>query len=91
MAHITSSLERYGAKTFGSLERQTDRLQRFVEAQNNQFARELQQESELEQGIRERIVRKTNDSLKVTIYDHEYGLRLLCQAIENGHVTTKRG
>jgi hypothetical protein len=43
--HVNAALENYGAKTFGSLPRRLERLQRFNDIQNKQYAAEIRQEN----------------------------------------------
>lgn len=90
---INQALERYGAKTFGSLARRTERLQRFNDIQNKSYAAEIRQETNV-----------VWPALTITVENNpppRYALRsttraaqdllALSRAIENGHVTTRRG
>jgi hypothetical protein len=95
-AHVTTALENYGAKTFGSLPRRLQRLQRFNDVQNKKFAAEIQQENERAQAdvvwpaltiTRENSPRYNLRSTTRAAQDLLY----LSRAIENGHVTTRRG
>lgn len=104
---ITHSLESFGAKTFGSLDRRQERLQRFIDLQNKKYAKEIQQEEartnvreEQEEHINKRVKELRQDvevPTATSVYnlrsrsDPEYGLKLLIRAIENGYVTTRRG
>jgi hypothetical protein len=42
---VNNALETYGAKTFGSLPRRMERLQRFTDLQNKQYAEEIREEN----------------------------------------------
>jgi hypothetical protein len=91
---INSSLERYGAKTFGSLPRRMERLQRFVDVENKKYAEQIRQENT-------QIVWPALTITRENVQPERYTLRsttraaqdllALSRAIENGHVTTRRG
>ena len=93
-ARVNNSLERYGAKTFGSLPRRIERLQRFVDLENKKYTEQLRQEDN----------EVTWPALTITrenVQPERYNLRsttraaqdllALSRAIENGRVTTRRG
>lgn len=42
---VNNALETYGAKTFGSLPRRIERLQRFTDVTNKQYAAEIREEN----------------------------------------------
>ena len=94
--HVNAALENYGAKTFGSLPRRLERLQRFNDVQNKKFAAEIQQENERAQADivwpALTITRESSPryNLRSTTRAAE-DLLYLSRAIENGHVTTRRG
>lgn len=90
---VNEALERYGAKTFGSLPRRIERLQRFNDIKNKTYATEIRQENNV-----------VWPALTITVENNpppRYPLRsttraaqdllALSRAIENGHVTTRRG
>ena len=120
---VNEALERYGAKTHGSLERRVERLKRFTDMTNKRYAAQIrleearqrameEQEERLQQRIRELeqeveipMVREFEWSTHPNP-SHAYNLRSsrftrlqrvsdmpphLLQAIENGHVKTRRG
>jgi hypothetical protein len=74
---VNEALERYGARTHGSLERRIERLKRFTDITNMQYAEQLRVQNE--------------EFLALMDKRYNNGLDLLCRAIENGHVKTKRG
>jgi hypothetical protein len=55
---INEALERYGARTHGSLERRVKRLQRFIDATNKKYAEELRLENEKFQEVNVPILPK---------------------------------
>jgi hypothetical protein len=91
---VNDSLERYGAKTFGSLPRRMERLQRFVAIENKNYAAELRQENT-------QVVWPALTITRENFQPERYNLRstaraaqdllALSRAIENGNVTTRRG
>lgn len=104
---VNEALERYGAKTHGSLERRVERLKRFTDATNKRYAAQIRIEEtrqrvmeEQEQRVQQRI-RELEQEVEIPVYHvitgynlrprQENGLSLLLQAIENGHVKTRRG
>ena len=82
---VNEALERYGAKTHGSLERRVERLKRFTDLKNKQYAAEIQQEVDIPVW---RVITGNQYNLRSR---EQNGLNLLLQAIENGHVKTRRG
>ena len=104
---VNEALERYGASTHGSLERRVERLKRFTDATNKRYAAEIRLEEarqrameEQEERVQQRI-RELEQEVEIPTYRvitgynlrsrQENGLNLLLQAIENGHVKTRRG
>lgn len=101
---VNEALERYGASTHGSLERRVERLKRFTDLKNKRYAAEIRLEDarqrameEQEQRVQQRI-RELEQEVEIPMYKgynlrsrQENGLNLLLQAIENGHVKTRRG
>jgi hypothetical protein len=96
-AHVTTALENYGAKTFGSFPRRLERLQRFNDVQNKKYAEQIREENE-----RANAAEVVWPALTITReVSPRYNLRsttraaqdllYLSRAIENGHVTTRRG
>lgn len=122
---VDEALRSYGAKTHGSLERRVERLNRFKDVKNKNYAAEISLEQSRED-MRQQQKRRTEERIR-QIYDeerefnrqeflrnlkdreswqppaacqeHRYnlrareenGLHLLCRAIENGFVNTRRG
>ena len=88
---VNEALERYGAKTFGSLPRRIERLQRFTDIKNNGYAAEIRQENSVVWPALT-ITRETTPRypLRSTTRAAE-NLLTLSRAIENGRVTTRRG
>lgn len=120
---VNEALERYGAKTHGSLERRVERLKRFTDATNKHYAAQIRIEEtrqrvmeEQERRVQQRV-RELEQEVEVPMVrefiwsthpnpSHDYNLRStrftrlqrvsdmpphLLQAIENGHVKTRRG
>jgi len=100
---VNDALERFGAKTHGSLERRVERLKRFTDMKNKQYAKELEKEKYPPVFLRRNInnqflkaIDKRENALKqsrVTFAGIEKptGLNLLWEAIQNGHVNPNRG
>ena len=83
---VNKALESYGASTHGSLERRVERLKRFTDLKNKRYAEEIRLEE----------TRDIEQHVEIPMYSNQYNLRsrgldLLLQAIENGHVKTRRG
>ena len=99
---VNEALERYGAKTHGSLERRVERLKRFTEVQNKSYAAQIrledarvtaQHECMERMQIRSREIYQEVEipTLRPRGRDSDAGLKLLLRAIENGHVSVTRG
>ena len=94
---VNDALERYGAKTFGTLPRRMERLQRFNDVKNRKYAEQIRKENEGAQAnvvwpaltITREVSRPymLRSSTRVSGED----ILRLSRAIENGHVTTRRG
>lgn len=90
---VNEALERYGAKTFGSLPRRMERLQRFTDIKNKTYATEIRQESNVVWPALT-ITRENNPPPRYPLRSTTRAaqdLLALSRAIENGHVTTRRG
>lgn len=94
---VDEALRNYGARTHGSLERRVERLKRFTDMKNKQYAAEIRLEEARRQHDQSRQdflkaldTRYNNYNLR-SRSDPEYGLKLLVRAIQNGFVNTKRG
>jgi hypothetical protein len=77
---VNEALERYGAKTHGSLERRVERLKRFTDITNKRYADQVRSNNEFLDALDRREHRIQQN-----------GLNLLWEAIQNGHVNTRRG
>lgn len=104
---VNQALESYGARTHGSLARRVERLKRFTDMKNRQYAAEIRLEHArmvANQEREERVQRRIREiqEVGVPVYtptSHSYnlrpreenGLNLLWRAIENGFVNTNRG
>ena len=103
---VNQALESYGARTHGSLARRVERLKRFTDMKNRQYAAEIRVEharmvanQEREERVQRRIREIQEEGVPVYIPTHTYnlrsreenGLNLLWRAIENGFVNTNRG
>jgi hypothetical protein len=89
---VNAALENYGAKTFGSLPRRLERLQRFNDVQNRKYAEQIRQENEVAWPaltITREVPTQTYATRSTTRAAHD--LLRLSRAIENGRVTTRRG
>lgn len=88
---VNEALERYGARTHGSLERRVERLKRFTDMTNKRYAQGILNEIDK----REKARKQTRISFVEPKQEVEIpmasGLDLLWKAIQNGHVKTNRG
>jgi hypothetical protein len=74
---VNEALERYGAKTHGSLERRVERLKRFTDMTNKRYAEQIRSNNGFLEALDNR--------------EHRIQNNLLWEAIQNGHVKTNRG
>lgn len=100
---VNEALESYGARTHGSLDRRVERLKRFTEMKNKQYAAEMRMEharmvsnQEREERLRNRVRAPVFLRRNLRRHNHAYNLRprgldLLWTAIQNGFVNTNRG
>lgn len=91
---INEALERYGAKTFGSLPRRMERLQRFTDIKNKTYSDQIRRENADVVWPALTITRENNPPPRYPLRSTTRAaqdLLALSRAIENGHVTTRRG
>lgn len=100
---VDKALEKYGAKTHGSLARRVERLKRFTDVQNKRYADEIRVEQAREAArqyhdhSRHQFLKALDERYQTAtvptynLRSQNRGLNLLARAIENGFVNTRRG